>query len=105
MTAPISSLRVQVCTRTVMDTTDPNITFDSDGVCNYWHEFQKFKATLPGPEARERLLNSALARIKASGKGKPYDCIIGLSGGVDSSYLAYLARQWGLRPLAVHFDN
>lgn len=97
--------RVQVCTRTVMDTTDPDITFDANGICNYWHEFQAFKATLPGPEARERLLNSALARIKAAGKGKPYDCIIGLSGGVDSSYLAYLAKKWGLRPLAVHFDN
>lgn len=97
--------RIQVCTRTVMDTTDPNITFDADGVCNYCHEFQTFRAALPGPRERDRLLEAALERIKTTGKGKPYDCVIGLSGGVDSSYLAYLAKQWGLRPLAVHFDN
>ena len=100
-----ANLRVQMCTKLVMDTTDPDISFDADGVCNYWHEFQAFKATLPSPQERERRLAETVERIKASGKGKPYDSIIGLSGGVDSSYLAYLAKKLGLRPLAVHFDN
>lgn len=99
------STRYQVCTRTVMDTTDPDITFDENGVCNYWHEFQAFKAKLPTPEQRERMLAETVERIKASGRGRKYDCILGLSGGVDSSYMCYLAHELGLRPLVVHFDN
>ena len=51
------------------------------------------------------LLQNSLRKIKEAGKGRTYDCILGLSGGVDSSYMAYLANQWGLRPLVVHFDN
>lgn len=99
------SLRVQVCTKTVMDTTDPDITFDDDGVCNYWHEYATFEKTLPSTAERDRLFKETVARIKQAGKGKKYDSVIGLSGGVDSSYLAWLARESGLRPLAVHFDN
>lgn len=102
---PKSPLKYQVCTRTVMDTTDPDITFDENGVCNYWREYEAFQATLPGAEERERRLNALIAEIKASGKGRRYDSIIGLSGGVDSSYLAYIAHKHGLRPLALHFDN
>lgn len=95
----------QVCTKTVMDTTDPDIYFDKDGVCNYWHEFQAFEKSLPSPAERDRRLQDTLARIKTAGKGRPYDSVVGLSGGVDSSYLAWLTKEWGLRPLAVHFDN
>lgn len=102
---PDSKLRFQVCTRLVMDTTDPAITFDQDGVCNYWHEYEIFRATLPDAAERERRLQRQIAQIKAAGKGKKYDCLIGLSGGVDSSYLAYIAHKHGLRPLAMHFDN
>lgn len=98
-------MRFQVCTRTVMDTTDPDITFDKDGVCNYWYEYQDFLKTLPARGERDRLFRETIARIKAAGAGKKYDCLIGLSGGVDSSYLAWLAKENGLRPLAVHFDN
>lgn len=98
-------MRFQVCTRTVMDTTDPDITFDEHGVCNYWYEYQDFVRTLPAPAERDRLFREAIDRIKAEGRGRKYDCIIGLSGGVDSSYLAWLAKENGLRPLAVHFDN
>ena len=101
----ISDLRVQTCTKTVMDTTDPDITFDESGVCNHWHEFHAFKATLPNDEQRDRRLAEVVARIKSAGRGKAHDCILGLSGGVDSSYLAWLAKQLGLRPLIVHFDN
>jgi N-acetyl sugar amidotransferase len=100
-----ASLRVQVCTKTVMDTTDPDIIFDADGACNYWHEYHAMAAKLPDRETRDRLLAQTVAEIKAAGRGKRYDSLIGLSGGVDSSYLAHLAKRLGLRPLAVHFDN
>jgi N-acetyl sugar amidotransferase len=88
-----------------MDTTDPGITFDKDGVSNYWHDYQAFQARQPNEEDRKRELTEVVERIKAAGRGKKYDSVIGLSGGIDSSYLAYLAKQLGLQPLAVHFDN
>src|SRR5262249_10219074 len=96
---------VRVCTRTVMDNSDPNITFDAEGVSNWWHDFHRRKAMMPNDTERERLLSATIDKIKASGWGKSYDCVLGLSGGVDSSYMAWLAKQWGLRPLLVHFDN
>lgn len=95
----------QICTVTVMDTTDPDIRFDGEGVCNYVGEYRAFEASLPGAEERQRLLEERIARIKQLGKGREYDCVLGLSGGVDSSYMAYLAKRFELRPLVVHFDN
>lgn len=97
----------QVCTRCVMDTSDPEITFDEAGVCSHCREFDKLVGTewFPGESGKEHL-NRLINEIKAWGKGRDYDCTIGLSGGADSSYLAYLAvRKWGLRPLAVHVDT
>jgi len=94
------------CKRCVMDTLDPGISFDADGNCNFCTEYfvrepgQVFKGNL-GQKKLEKFINL----IKADGKNKPYDCIMGVSGGVDSTYVAYLAKQQGLRPLAVHFDN
>lgn len=105
MTHSPREIRHQVCTVTVMDTTDPDITFDPDGVSNYVHEFRVFQASLPSPGERERRLRAMIEEIRSRGRGKRYDCILGLSGGVDSSYMAWLAKQWGLRPLLVHFDN
>lgn len=104
-TSPLPATSAQVCTRTVMDGSDPDIRFDADGVCNYWHEYQAFAATLPDAAAKQARLDTLLAAVRADGKGKPYDCVIGLSGGVDSSYVTWLAKQWELRPLIVHFDN
>jgi N-acetyl sugar amidotransferase len=95
------------CTLTVMDNiADADIRFDAQGVCNYYHEYQQAAAEnlLPEPK-RSQELARIVDRIKADGKGKPYDCLIGLSGGVDSSYVAWLVKQHGLRPLAVHLDN
>ncbi|TDH23301.1 N-acetyl sugar amidotransferase [Segetibacter sp. 3557_3] len=95
------------CTLTVMDNiADPDITFDADGICNYYHEYKvaEREQVITGKEGEEKL-NALVARMKAVGKGKPYDCLIGLSGGVDSTYVAYLVKQFGLRPLAVHLDN
>ena len=88
-----------------MDNTDPDIIFDKDGVCNWWHGFHAIRALEPDDAEREVFLKRKLTTIKEAGRGKPFDCIIGLSGGVDSSYIAYLAKKWDLRPLVVHFDN
>lgn len=100
------SRQYQICSYCVMDTTDPDITFDDQGRCNHCRETEFFlqKISLSDEEAQQRLAQTA-QKIKKAGEGKPYDCLIGLSGGVDSSYTAYLAHQLGLRPLAVHFDN
>jgi len=95
------------CTLTVMDNIqDPNITFDADGICNYVHEYRlrAQNEVFEGDEGK-RKLDEAVEKIKRDGKGKPYDCILGVSGGVDSTYLAYLAKQLDLRVLCVHFDN
>ena len=100
-----ASMALRVCTKTVMDNTDPDIVFDMDGVSNWWHDYQAILKTRPSQERRAELLEESLRKIKGAGKGKKYDCILGLSGGVDSSYMAYLAKEWSLRPLVVHFDN
>jgi len=89
-----------------MDTTDSEITFDQDGVCNHCTSyFEKAATILPSPEVAEKRYRAMIDMVKANGKGKEYDCVIGLSGGVDSSYVAYLAWKEGLRALTVHFDN
>lgn len=96
----------RICTRCVMDTTDPEITFDENGVCNHCHTYDRLvREHIVEGEAGRRRLERLIADIKRAGQGKPYDCIIGVSGGVDSTYVAYLVKQWGLRPLAVHMDN
>lgn len=94
----------QVCKRCVMDTSAPNISFDAGGNCNFCSDYLVRKASITHP-GRERL-DALLAAVKRQGQGKRYDCIIGVSGGVDSSYVLHQAvREYGLRPLAVHLDN
>lgn len=97
----------QRCTKTVLDTiSDPNIIFDMDGISNYYHEYKKKESIIIlEPNTSQKKLESIITKIKEGGKGKRYDCITGISGGVDSSYLVYLAKKYGLRPLIVHFDN
>ena len=98
---------IQQCARCVLDSRDdPDIHFDASGTCNHCAEYDHVERLYVrrGVEG-ERALAKAVADMKAAGKGKPYDCVLGLSGGVDSTYLAYLAVQHGLRPLTVHFDN
>lgn len=95
----------QRCSVTVMDTTDPDISFDVNGVSNHVYEYQqKAKKLLPSDE-REAQFKKIINQMKESGKGRTYDCLIGLSGGVDSSYITYLAGEMGLNALIVHFDN
>jgi N-acetyl sugar amidotransferase len=89
-----------------MDTTDPNISFDAQGMCNHCKTYdEKVRLHIVPDADREQRLGQVVDEIKSHGRGKEYDCVIGVSGGVDSSYVAYLVKQWGLRPLAVHLDN
>ena len=95
------------CKRCVMDnSSDDTIIFDENGYCNYCTEAlaQIGKVYFPNGEGKRRL-DALLEEVKEQGKGKKYDCIMGVSGGLDSSYLAYLGYTWGLRVLAVHVDD
>lgn len=96
----------KICKKTIMDTSDPNIIFNENGYSDYYTNFNE--VILPNWHTDERgyaeLMNIA-KKIKLEGKGKNFDCIIGLSGGLDSSYLAYIAKEiMGLRPLLFHVD-
>lgn len=97
-----STIPYQICTRCVMDTTDMDISFDEDGFCN--HCTSAIEAKNTNRKFTEKL-QEVIANIKAKGKNKDYDCVVGVSGGVDSCYIAYLCKQYGLRPLVVHVDN
>lgn len=96
----------QICTCCVMDTTDEDITFDSNGVCMRCNEYRtRIEPEWNHGRGHEKELQSLISAIKKSGEGKPYDCILGLSGGLDSSYMLHLAvREWGLRPFVFHID-
>lgn len=97
----------QICTNCVMDTTDTKIVFDEKGFCDHCNTF--YREILPNwhtDERGRRELNQVVAAIKKEGAGKDFDCIIGMSGGIDSSYLTYIAKeQLGLRPLVFHVDT
>lgn len=89
-----------------MDTTDEEIVFDSQGICNHCTAaLTRFKQQLLPPLQRQKALELLVKKVKKEGRGKRYDCIIGVSGGCDSTATAYSVKQLGLRPLAVHFDN
>ena len=97
----------QICSRCVMDnTSDDTITFDENGYCNYCTKELERKNSVyfPNQEGQKRL-EAMLLEIKQNSKNKPYDCLMGISGGLDSSYLAYLGYKWRLRILAVHIDD
>lgn len=96
----------KICTRCIMDTSDPNIRFDQHGVCEYCANFDTvIKPNWDTGARGESELMALAKKIKQHGKGKDFDCIIGLSGGLDSSYAAYIAKNvMGLRPLLFHVD-
>jgi N-acetyl sugar amidotransferase len=96
----------QMCLNCVMDTTDPLIIFDEQGICNHCKSYvEKLKEVPPSEEEKEKKLYEIVSKIKEAGKGKKYDCISGVSGGVDSTYLTYKLKEFGLRVLVVHLDN
>lgn len=95
----------KICTRCIMDTTDPDITFDRNGVCSNCRQYDNNAALYGYKKGKsEKALKQLVRQMKKEGKGKEYDCILGISGGVDSAYMAYAAAKLGLRVLAVHVD-
>lgn len=96
----------QVCTKCIFDTSIPEISFDANGVCRYCHQVDSLLNEYgTGQAAGEERLDQILNEIKVSGQNKKYDCIVGVSGGTDSSYMLHWSKKVGLRPLAVHYDN
>jgi hypothetical protein len=100
-----SCMQKQICSRCICDTTIPSIIFDQNGVCNFCYEYDERDRNYPLSRAGAHRLESIINTIKKHGQRRTYDCVIGVSGGTDSTYCLYLAKKWGLRPLAVHFDN
>ncbi len=98
--------KIIVCSKCIYDSTVPGISFDMEGVCNYCHQIDDLgdKYNTGKPEGISNLQH-LIEQIKIAGKNKKYDCVIGVSGGTDSSFLLLNAKEWGLRPLAVHYDN
>jgi N-acetyl sugar amidotransferase len=97
----------QICTKSVMDTSDPLIEFDENGVCNHVRFYENWMKThkLLGKDASDKI-DEMVSKMRKEGKGNDYDCIMGLSGGVDSSYMSYLvSKVFGLRALVVHVDT
>ena len=100
-------MKEQICNRCIMSTKgDPRIKFDAEGNCNYCsNAIERMKSNyLPNEKGNEKL-KEMLNRIKQESKECKYDCIMGISGGLDSSYLLYLGSKWGLRILAIHIDD
>lgn len=97
--------RHQICSQCVMDTSDAQITFDDQGVCDHCRTYERdVRPNWHTDERGHRALQELITEIKTRGKGKDFDCIIGLSGGIDSSYLTHVATEYGLRPLVFHVD-
>ena len=96
----------QICTCCVMDTSDDDIVFDSNGVCMRCNEYkERIESEWNHGKGHEKELQELISKIKKSGEGKKYDCILGLSGGLDSTYMLHLAvKEWGLRPFVFHID-
>jgi N-acetyl sugar amidotransferase len=96
----------QICTKLVIDTTDPLVSFDADGICNHYYDFKNNVEPLwdTGPSGYATL-HKEVDRIKLAGKGKEFDCLMGMSGGADSSYMLHkMVTEFGLRPLVFHVD-
>jgi len=102
----IEKANLRICTRCIYDERVAAISFNEHGVCNYCAQIDELTLQYgTGFEVGRLKMAEIIVQIKKAGIGKRYDCVIGVSGGTDSSYMVYLAKQWGLRPLAVHYDN
>jgi N-acetyl sugar amidotransferase len=97
----------QICSRCIMDTSIPDITFDQNGVCNFCRLYDDaVRKYIHYDIGGKKRLEALISDMKKKGAKKEYDCIIGVSGGVDSTFVAYVVKKrFGLRPLAVHLDN
>ena len=97
---------MQTCNRCIYHSDIPKITFNTEGICNYCEQYDSMNSQYPTGEAGRKIINAYVEIMKKDGMGKPYDVVIGVSGGCDSSYMLHLAKNvYGLRVLAVHFDN
>lgn len=106
LNSEIALADVRICNRCIYDERVPSITFDDDGVCNYCRQVDKLAAQYgTGTPKGEARLAQIIKELRARGRGQKYDCVIGISGGTDSSFLIHWAVEKGLRPLAVHYDN
>jgi len=96
----------QICNRCVIDTSDPDVVFCEKGICQYCKSAEKRWTQIPlfSPH-KDQLLAEEVGKIKSKNQDSDYDCVMGLSGGLDSSYAAYNVKQLGLRPLVIHLDN
>ena len=103
----MSQATYQICSNCIMDTSDPNITFDERGWCDYCRNFYKnIQPNWHPNEKGETMIAPLIDKIKRDGKGRDHDCLIGISGGLDSSYVTYIAKEkFGLRPLMFHCDT
>lgn len=95
----------QICTHCLISEDVPGVWFDTQGECNYCKLYRRIEQDWPMGEQGQAHLATLVKEIKRIGTGKPYDCLVGVSGGTDSTFLLLWAKQQGLRPLAVHFDN
>lgn len=104
---PVRDLKgLRICSRCIYDEKVPGIEFDENGVCNYCRMIDGIKAEYgTETESGERRFDELIREIKKAGSKRKYDCVVGVSGGTDSSYMLYLTVSKGLRPLAVHYDN
>ena len=98
-------MEYKICKKAVWDTTIPGIQFDKNGISNYAKMFEHFIKLYPRGEKGQQEWEDIVKVIKHKGRNKKYDCIIGVSGGTDSSYLLYIAKKYNIRPLAVNLDN
>ena len=102
----LRALGVKICSRCIYDETVTGISFDANGVCNYCTLVDQLNEQYKtGTEEGIKNFDAIVEKIRKDGQGKKYDIAVGVSGGTDSSYMLYLAKQYGLRPLAVHYDN
>lgn len=94
------------CKHCLLNTSDTqHIFFDNEGICNYCNYYTTKTKELGSKEEKQKILLDKINQIKKLGEGNKYDCLLGLSGGIDSSYMALLAHEMGLRPLVIHLDN
>lgn len=99
-------MTTQLCARCIMDSTVPGVRFDEHGVCNHCRIHDHLDRSFPTGDEGARILQGIAARVREAGKGRKYDCVVGVSGGRDTSYCLYYVKEvMNLRPLAVHFDN
>lgn len=98
-------MTTQVCQRCVMDTSVPGVKLDSSGVCSHCRIHDKLDQMYPTGEQGRQEMERLADEIRAAGRGRDFDCVVGVSGGRDTSYCLYMTKELGLRPLAVHFDN